>query len=387
VLLLLLACPRKAVPDTAVPDDTEGVSRWTGQGSVEDASTVLRGEADQQLDRALQTPDGLLLAAPQADSGRGQVCLGQWGVDCWTGPHEASYFGTSLAWLGEPVVGAWQDYTGGQWAGAVHLLDSGVVLEGSTGDLVGVSLAARDGILAIGAFGVDTTEQDAGLVYLVTEPSAVGDLADEGFVYGMDPGGQFGISTAWADLDGDGQADLLVGAPGATGEIIGTGAAFAFYGPVTDFTADRDADHVARGTWSGDQTGKSIVGGDTDGDGVDEWVIASPGVGRVQVMAGGALLATLQASEDGRMGFSLALVDVDEDGRADLLAGATRQGEGGELHVAYGPLAGELSSDLVLVAEGEGDKFGIGAGALDDGFWVGASRNNELAGAVYLFTP
>ncbi len=348
---------------------------------------MVRGEADQQLDRALQTPTGLLLAAPQADVGRGKVCLGQWGESCWPGPHENAYFGASLAWLGEPVVGAWQDYTGGQWAGAVYLLDSGLLLEGRTGDFVGVSLAARGETLAIGAFGVDTTEQDAGLVYLVAYPSAVGELADEIFVYGNDPGGQFGIATAWADLDGDGQADLLVGAPGATGDIIGTGASFAFYGPVNDFRSDVDADHVARGQWSGDQTGKSIAGGDTDGDGLDEWVVASPGVGRIEVLVGEAPLATLQGSEDGRLGFSLALVDVDGDGKDDLLAGATRQGEGGEVLVAYGPLAGELSSDLVLVAEGEGDKFGIGVGALDEGFWVGANRNNELAGAVYLFTP
>ena len=391
MLLLLLACPPKKTPDSAgetgEPDDTgaEVGDHWLGTATVDDALTVHRGAAGDKLDRALNTPGGLLLAAPQNAAGLGRVCMDTWDGSCWTGPAVGSYFGTGLAWVDGPVVSAFQDPANGQWAGAVHVLDTDVVLVGEPGDNAGISLAAAGGLLAVGAFGRDTTETDGGVVYLVSDLGQSGELNDGDYVFGGDPGGQFGVAVAWGDLDGDGQSDLLVGASGATGEALGTGAAFTFYGPVPPFARDLDADHAVRGLASQDQTGKTVAAGDHDGDGIDEWAIGSPGVGRVDLLVGTEVIATLNGDEEGRLGFSLVLQDIDGDGKADLVTGATRQGTGGEVLVAYGPLAGELSGQLTVVAEAEGDKLGIGVGATDEGFWVSASKVDENAGAVYLF--
>ncbi len=388
MLLLLLACPPKKTPDSAVDtgvDTGEPVLHsWVGSEVV--GEPAIRGQAQDRLDRALQTPAGLLLAAPQRADGVGRVCLDSWEGTCWEGPHVGSYFGTSLAWVGEPAVGAFQDWTRGQWAGAVYLLDTEAVLLGEPGDFAGILMATSPETLAVSAYGADTTEVDGGLVYLVRDAADGGDLLDRPLAYGSDPGGQFGLGLAWGDVDGDGEPDLLAGAPGATGASLGTGAAFVFRGPVEQTTRDLDADHTLRGQATGDQTGKALAAGDIDGDGVDEWAAGSPGIGRVQVLSGGEVLATLEGTEEGRLGFSVALLDVDGDGRADLLAGATREGEGGQVLLVYGPFEGELSGDLQLLAEGEGDKLGIALGPTDSGFWVGASQVGDDEGAVYLLS-
>ena len=385
MLLLLLACPPKKTPDSggdtdAAVDDTAVVDgRWTGDASTEDAVEVLSGDL---VDRALQTPEGLYLASPRFDNNTGQVCLDD---ACWTGAGAGASFGVSMAWVGELAVSAHQDSPNGQWSGAVHLLTSGVVLEGEEGDLAGIAVAAVNETLAIGGMGADTTALDGGIVYVLDDGPDDPELIEGTYLFGTDPGGYFGIDVAWAELDGDGAPDLLVGASGASGEMMGTGAAFAFHAPVEPWSRDLDADFSVRGAVTDDDTGKAVEGIDHDGDGLDEWVIGSPGAGRVDVVVGGEVFATLEGEPEGRLGFSLTAVDLDADGREDLVIGATRQGTGGQVLVAYGPFAGVATPELVIDASGEGDKLGLATGATDEGFWAGASRAMDGEGAVYLF--
>ena len=275
MLLLLLACPPKKTPDSggdtdAVVDDTAVVDgRWTGDASTEDAVEVLSGDL---VDRALQTPEGLYLASPRFDNNTGQVCLDD---ACWTGAGAGASFGVSMAWVGELAVSAHQDSPNGQWSGAVHLLTSGVVLEGEEGDLAGIAVASVNETLAIGGMGADTTALDGGIVYVLDDGPDDPELIEGTYLFGTDPGGYFGIDVAWAEFDGDGAPDLLVGASGASGEMMGTGAAFAFHGPVEPWSRDLDADFSVRGAVTDDDTGKAVEGIDHDGDGLFEVAVTT----------------------------------------------------------------------------------------------------------------
>jgi hypothetical protein len=142
---------------------------------------------------------------------------------------------------------------------------------------------------------------------------------------------QFGQSLALGDLNGDGYADLVVGAPGA-GQ--GAGEALVFYGssaalPVTPSLAVDSPD--ARGGGFG-----SVVAfaGDTNADGFGDFVVASPGVGSsnsvgaVHLYLGGVAGAASTPSlnlvgPDGySFGAALTAGDYNGDGIGDLAVGS-----------------------------------------------------------------
>jgi hypothetical protein len=133
------------------------------------------------------------------------------------------------------------------------------------------------------------------------------------------------------DADGDGYSDLLVGAP--TG---GAGSAYLFRG------SDAGPD-LASTAWSdvppadmAAEIGSAVAIADLDGDGLSEIIVGAPaGVGRVYVFEGSSgdlrlahtLSPPLRHDVSG-YGASLAVADLDGDGRRDLAIGAPRGAEG-----------------------------------------------------------
>ncbi len=141
-----------------------------------------------------------------------------------------------------------------------------------------------------------------------------GDNSGDGFGSAVDAAG---------DVDGDGVGDLIVGAPGAGYGIPIAGYARVFSGADGSLLLDLN------GAATFDSFGASVAGlGDADGDGVADVAVGAPreGLGgRVRVYSGadGSVLYTYDGvtkSED--IGSSLAgLGDIDGDGLGDLIAG------------------------------------------------------------------
>jgi hypothetical protein len=194
--------------------------------------------------------------------------------------------------------------------------------------------------------------------------------------------GGFGSALAVVDFDGDGYADVAIGAPGTvvsgireSGQVVilrGSAAGLTAGGAqVWDQTSPGvDSEPEDQGeNWSGEGFGSVLAAGDLDADGRSDLAIGVPfedrGLGAVQVLLGstGGLTAVgaqyligeaFDPSEPVAMeGFGgvLALGDFNADGRADLAAGrgdALLSGNpksGGRVSVVYSAPGGVLRPD------------------------------------------
>lgn len=146
---------------------------------------------------------------------------------------------------------------------------------------------------------------------------------------GTDPDGGFGTSVADAgDLDQDGHADLLVGAPYEDGAFEDTGSVRAFSG------FDGTLLHSFSGEREDHRLGQSVAcAGDVDRDGVPDIVAGAPGEQGPGLTTGGARIflgqkGTLQyrvvePGYGGGLGTSVdGLGDLDQDGLDDIVVGA-----------------------------------------------------------------
>jgi len=253
-------------------------------------------------------------------------------------------------------------------------------------------------------------------------------------------------SLALGDFNGDGDDDLLIGAPQADGPDESRaegGEAYVIFGPLEgelDLAA-QDPDVTILGALPGDSLGYSVLAGDLNGDGTDDVLVGATGVtagfdprtdqGRVYVFYGGSNLKEVyDLAEDvfdftvtgaegfSRLSHSMDMGDVNGDGAQDLVVGAPFAGREpgsapgsprtglGEVYIIFGSpeLSGEkniaaLQQDVLLSGRQGPPEFGeFGAAVtvadLDgdgtDDIAIGAYRSNPsgerpASGAVYLF--
>jgi hypothetical protein len=200
------------------------------------------------------------------------------------------------------------------------------------------------------------------------------DLANERDVdlkiLGPQPADHFGDGLASGDINGDGVMDVLVGAPMAPFvPSLLTGRAYAIFGrpfqvhTVIDVATD-GADVALAGPHMGAELGASLAAGDMTGDGVDEWIVGSPGadadgclpglrcpmgqafrmLGRAIWSATGVMSASTEGVRAGdRAGEATAVGDVSGDGVGDLVVGAPlydgvadQEKDGGAVYVLFG---------------------------------------------------
>lgn len=351
--------------------------------------------------------------------------------------------------LGAPAAGSTVELSTGVAGSVGSFIIDGV----SAGDMAGFAVAGLAdlngdgrGEVLIGAPGMKVgSAADAGQAFVVFGPALAGgldsgglDLADlgvagsgKGFaIRGQAAGDMAGYAVmSLGDMNGDGLADVLVGAPGQDAGGIDAGAAYVVWGkagdaPVllSDVAAGIGGFRIAGGS-SGDAVGSTLgVLGDQNGDGRAEILIGlrdyndtAPNQGAVFVVDGkasgtgvnlnkiaagiGGYIITGVAQDDA--GAAVAGVgDVNGDGRADILIGAARSDRA---YVVFGK-ADHLAVDLAnvragiggvqIVAEVAGDLDGIvvlgGQDLNRDGtadLILGVPGNEEggsNAGAVYI---
>jgi len=359
-------------------------------------------------------------------AGRAYVYSGQTGALLYTFTGAAAYdnFGISVSGAGDVnndgyadlIVGALYNNAGGFAAGRAYVYSgqTGALLYTFTGE-------AADDNFGISVSGAGDVNNDGYADLIVGAPlnNAGGPFVGRAYVFssqelcsyeefhaftGEAEGDLFGYSVSGAgDVNNDGYADLIVGAPynGAGGTSAGRAYVYSGHTRALLYTFTGEA--------AGNQFGYSVSGaGDVNNDGYADLIVGAPGndaggtdAGRAYVYSGqtGALLYTFtgEAAYDDFGGSVSGAVDVNNDGYADLIVGAWYNDAGGaEAGRAY-VYSGQTGALLyTFTGEAAGDLFGTsvsGAGDVNnDGYAdliVGAPYNGAggtEAGRAYVYS-
>ena len=148
-----------------------------------------------------------------------------------------------------------------------------------------------------------------------------------------------GLANA-GDNDGDGYDDLLVGEDSFDTPAADAGRAHLFLGPITTALTTTGSEARVTGILSTDQVGKTLAGGgDIDGDGYADWIVGAPGSDSGATNAGAAALLYgpntgtvgltsaaaywLGATSAASVGSAVGMIgDVDFDGYDEFMIGS-----------------------------------------------------------------
>ncbi len=288
---------------------------------------------------------------------------------------------------------------------------------GAGGGLAGAGDVNGDGYddVIVGAYSNDSGGSAAGRAYVVHGDPAGADLdlsAASAILTGEDASDLAGFAvTGLGDFNGDGYDDVAVGATADDDGASNAGAVYILKGPVS--TVDLSAaTYKLRGVSSSDSAGYSLAGvGDVNGTGKGALLIGAPNysssTGRVYLVTSAStgstsLTSSAAATLTGEStadyaGASVAAAgDVNGDGAADFLIGATYDDDvgsnAGAAYLFLGPVTGSASmstADGKLRGYSSSDYLGAGvAGGGDlnaDGYDdMAIFASGYSSGTVYL---
>ncbi|MCE9634755.1 MAG: hypothetical protein K8T90_03530 [Planctomycetes bacterium] len=320
-----------------------------------------------------------------AHQGRARVCSGKTGVTLfdWRGAAVDDLFGYSVANAGdtdgdgidEIVVGAPGSDAVASLAGTAYLFSGkdGTLRRSWSGDskddLFGWSVAGGgdvdgDGLadVVVGAWRDDKAGTDSGSVYVFS--GATGQVIH--LLTGTSNSEWFGIAVAGAeDVDGDDRADILIGAFNDSSSLPSAGSALLVSG-ATGTTLSS-----FHGTWPGGNLGFSVAGaGDLNADGVPDLIVGAPyesvtafrsGSAYVYSGADKSLLYEFHGTApDDYLGEAVSAAgDVNGDGFDDVVVGARLEPD----HTGLGAAHVYSGRDGSLLVETFGDvtlsSFGV----------------------------
>jgi len=331
-------------------------------------------------------------------------------------------------------------------------VDAEDLLTGTTSVAMGDFNDDGESDLLVGApqgDGRDDDRPDAGEAYVLFGPIEQSiDLAAtraDVVIYGSSAGDGLGYSVLAADINDDGRDDVLVGAPGVTAGFdlrTDQGRVYVFYGgsdlkdaAILDLQEDV-FDLAVTGAEGFSRLGHAMAAGDVNGDGKGDLVVGAPFAGRAAdsspgsertalgeayvILGGEGLTGELNIARDeydslisgayafGEFGSSIAIGDLDDDGKDDIVVGAHRssagdpaRGSSGATYVFYGSTeldrsisAQDKDEDVVLVGAAgatlgypviTGDFNGDGTADIAIGAQLEPTGDVQGSGAIHVF--
>ncbi len=273
--------------------------------------------------------------------------------------------------------------------------------------LLGVSVAGAGdvngdgfGDVIVGALFYDNVEADEGAAFVYFGGAGSFDPNFDARLESNQDGAEMGVSVAGAgDVNGDGFADVIVGANAYDNGQPDEGAAFLYFGGAGAFNLSHDARLESNQLFA--ELGISVAGaGDVNGDGFSDVIVGAnlydngqPDEGAAFVYFGGAgpfnVLADAQLESDqgdARHGYSVASAgDVNGDGFADVIVGAERFDnilvDEGAAFVYFGRAgAFDLTADAQLESNQADARMGFSVAGIGDANGDGFA--DVLVGAV-----